>query len=214
MTGVQTCALPILPLWAYGYITPPAATSDYSSKCTPARPFACARGGLPTQDVSTRTIAGSTGAFTVPQIHADFGPADWFPGDHPTMPDIVAHGREIEVSEDIEAVIDGHHHDVVSRSGPGGTTVYEVGPAAGILEARRPLRGNLRFIDRQGNPSGSRGVSVGAAQLEVLVPFATRKPRNSPARLRTPVCFRPARRATSPRSSTDCGSNGKRSRSV
>jgi cytochrome c553 len=83
-----------MPLWAYGYITPPPATSDYSSKCTPEKPVACARGGLPTQDVSKRSIPGSTGEFTVPQIHNDFGPADWFPGDHPTMPDIVAHGRE------------------------------------------------------------------------------------------------------------------------
>jgi cytochrome c553 len=31
------------------------------------------------------------------QIRDAFGPADWFPGDHPKMPDIVAHGRRPDV---------------------------------------------------------------------------------------------------------------------
>ncbi len=83
-----------LPLWAYGYITPPASPSDYSNKCTGARPFDCARGGPPTDAGSVRHLPGSDGAFTLEQIHGDYGPADWYPGDHPPMPDIVAHGKE------------------------------------------------------------------------------------------------------------------------
>ena len=39
----------------------------------------------------------STGAFTRAQITDRFGPADWYPGDHPTMPDIVAHGKKPDV---------------------------------------------------------------------------------------------------------------------
>ena len=31
---------------------------------------------------------------TVAQINARYNPADWFPSDHPPMPDIVAHGKE------------------------------------------------------------------------------------------------------------------------
>jgi cytochrome c553 len=31
--------------------------------------------------------------FTLAQVRDGFGPADWFPGDHPPMPDIVAHGK-------------------------------------------------------------------------------------------------------------------------
>jgi cytochrome c553 len=42
-------------------------------------------------------LPGSTGAFTITQIRDAFGPADWYPGDHPTMPDIVAHGRRPDV---------------------------------------------------------------------------------------------------------------------
>jgi len=68
-----------LPRWAYGYleagVTPPPAA--------PAAP----------DDGSPKTLAGSTGKFTLTQVRDGFGPADWYPGDHPTMPDIVAHGR-------------------------------------------------------------------------------------------------------------------------
>jgi cytochrome c553 len=85
-----------LPLWAYGYITTPAAPGDYSTTCLGERPLDCDRaGGLPTDPQNTiRRLSGSEGAFTVAQISYRYGPADWFPGDHPPMPDIVAHGKE------------------------------------------------------------------------------------------------------------------------
>jgi cytochrome c553 len=85
-----------LPLWAYGYITPPAAPGDYSTTCMGERPLDCDRpGGLPTDPQNTiRHLSGSEGAFTVAQISYRYGPADWFPGDHPPMPDIVARGKE------------------------------------------------------------------------------------------------------------------------
>jgi len=41
-----------------------------------------------------KQLPGSTFSFTRQQISDGFGPADWFPGDHPTMPDIVAHGKK------------------------------------------------------------------------------------------------------------------------
>jgi len=40
------------------------------------------------------SLPGSDGAFTRTEISNRFGPADWFPGDHPDMPPIVATGRE------------------------------------------------------------------------------------------------------------------------
>jgi len=51
----------------------------------------------------------------------------------------------------------GHRHRV-TRAADG---TYDVGPADGLLEARRPLRGTLRFLDRDGRQS-PRGISVGA----------------------------------------------------
>jgi len=43
------------------------------------------------------TLPGSKFSFTQPQIINRYGPADWFPEDHPTMPEIVAHGRQAAV---------------------------------------------------------------------------------------------------------------------
>jgi len=54
----------------------------------------------------------------------------------------------------------GHRHSI-TRVGEGTAATYEVGPADGLLEARRPLRGSLRFLDRDGRPS-TKGISVGA----------------------------------------------------
>jgi cytochrome c553 len=51
----------------------------------------------PPPDTSTKQLPGSTLTFTRQQISDGFGPADWFPNDHPTMPDIVAHGRRPDV---------------------------------------------------------------------------------------------------------------------
>lgn len=77
------------PPWAYGFTSPP----DPRASAPPAAPAA-----LPVPDDGTlRHLPGNTLAFTVTQIRDFFGPADWYPGDHPQMPDIVAHGRKPEV---------------------------------------------------------------------------------------------------------------------
>jgi hypothetical protein len=52
--------------------------------------------------------------------------------------------------------VQGHRHSVVKTSAG-----YRVGGAEGMLEARRPLRGTLRFLDRDGRPS-TKGISVGS----------------------------------------------------
>lgn len=85
-----------LPLWAYGYITPPAAPQDWSTRCPGTRPRDCDRpGGLPADATNTlMRVAGSSRTFTISQITSPYNPADWFPDDHPPMPDIVAHGKE------------------------------------------------------------------------------------------------------------------------
>ncbi len=76
------------PAWAYGFPQPGMAA-------TPAG--GAGRGGQPTADNGPKRLAGSSLEFTSAQIRDGFGPADWFPGDHPAMPEIVAHGRRPEV---------------------------------------------------------------------------------------------------------------------
>jgi cytochrome c553 len=76
------------PGWAYGY-PPPGA---------PAAPAGGGgRGGQAPPDTSPKRLAGSSLEFTLTQIRDAYGPADWFPDDHPKMPEIVAHGRRPEV---------------------------------------------------------------------------------------------------------------------
>ncbi|HJR70030.1 MAG TPA: c-type cytochrome [Gammaproteobacteria bacterium] len=47
----------------------------------------------PVDDGTRYSLPGSEGSFTLDEIRNRQGPADWFPGDHPTMPPIVAKGR-------------------------------------------------------------------------------------------------------------------------
>jgi len=70
-----------MPDWAYAIPAPPPAGG-----AQPAPP-----------DTSPKQLPGSTLTFTRQQISDGFGPADWFPGDHPAMPDIVAHGKRPDV---------------------------------------------------------------------------------------------------------------------
>jgi len=84
------------PLWAYGYIEPPQPPEDWSQKCLGTRPRDCDRpGGMP-RDTTGKLmyVEDSDLAFTQAQITSPYAPADWFPGDHPKMPDVVAYGLE------------------------------------------------------------------------------------------------------------------------
>lgn len=66
-----------IPVWAYG--TDPAAATPNAE---------------PKPDNSLKHLPGSALSFTEAQIQDLFGPADWFPNDHPAMPGIVARGRK------------------------------------------------------------------------------------------------------------------------
>jgi len=95
-TNLAPSHAPGFPLWAYGHITPPDPPEDWSERCPGTRPRDCDRpGGMPTDSTGALLkLAGSDLAFTQTQITSPYAPADWFPGDHPEMPDIVAHGKE------------------------------------------------------------------------------------------------------------------------
>jgi cytochrome c553 len=82
------------PPWAYGYAS--AGAEPTAPPCPEeAKALDCARAGAPRNDDGTRLrLEGTDRAFTETEVYADYGPADWYPGDHPSMPDIVARGRE------------------------------------------------------------------------------------------------------------------------
>jgi len=82
------------PPWAYGFT---AAAGPSSAAAAPAPPAAGAPAAQPAPDPTPRQVPGSTATFTLAEIRNGFGPADWFPGDHPPMPEVVAHGKRPEV---------------------------------------------------------------------------------------------------------------------
>ena len=84
------------PGWAYGFPPNPAPAANPAG--VPGG--GGGRGGRGPQappDTSVKHLDGSKLEFTRTQINDGFGPADWFPEDHPQMPDIVAHGRRPDV---------------------------------------------------------------------------------------------------------------------
>jgi cytochrome c553 len=88
-----TGTAPVPPPWAFGFATPPPPAGAPAPAAAPA-PGGGGGGGAPAApDTTQHKLAGSNLSFTAAQIRDGYGPADWFPGDHPAMPDIVAKGK-------------------------------------------------------------------------------------------------------------------------
>jgi cytochrome c553 len=88
------------PAWAYG--VPPASAGAPGPRAggapppggraaAPGQPGAGGQRGAP--DTSLKHVPDSTQEFTLAHIRDFFDVADWFPGDHPTPPDVVLKGR-------------------------------------------------------------------------------------------------------------------------
>jgi cytochrome c553 len=74
------------PPWAYGFETPAGTPPPAAAPAPAAVPAA--------KDPKMYSVPGATKEFKRIDIANQYGPADWFPGDHPTMPEVVAHGRK------------------------------------------------------------------------------------------------------------------------
>jgi len=98
------------PAWAYG-IAAESAAPPSGGTAAPAQP--------PQADTALHTLPGTDRTFTRAQVHDGFGPADWYPGDHPPMPEIVAKGRRIPgkaVNESIRACALCHYPNGKGRA--------------------------------------------------------------------------------------------------
>src|SRR5687768_6534909 len=104
LIGVLTCGLALLfaasvvnavaqhPSWAYGFVDPPGAAP--AAAASPAAQPAAAGAAAPAPDTTLHQLPGSTRSFTRAQANDPYGPADWFPDEHPAdVPPIVAVGR-------------------------------------------------------------------------------------------------------------------------
>jgi cytochrome c553 len=72
------------PAWAYGFAIP-LMPGTPPAEPTPAQVL---------DNVTLHSLPGSKYSFTRAQIADRNGPADWFPEDHPAMPEIVAKGKQ------------------------------------------------------------------------------------------------------------------------
>jgi cytochrome c553 len=131
------------PPWAYGFSE--AGTEPAAPPCSEdSKPMACAHPGEPhlATDVDYE-VPESDLTFNEFQVYNNYGPADWNPEDHPTMPDIVAHGRE---SDALRACGVCHYPSGMGKpenASPAGL------PAAYILQQLEAFRDGTR---RTGDP--------------------------------------------------------------
>jgi cytochrome c553 len=84
------------PSWAYGFVDPPAPGSVPAAYVPPPAPAPApaAAPAAAAPDPTPLSVPGATRTFTRVQANDPYGPADWFPSEHPAqVPEIVAHGR-------------------------------------------------------------------------------------------------------------------------
>ena len=122
--------------WAYGFAAPqptgpaPAAAPGAAGAAAPA---------APAEDRETvRHLPDTTAAFAIKQIDDNYGPADWYPSDHPQMPGVVAHGEKPNM---VPACGFCHYPNGKGRpnnAGPAGL------PAAYILQQLQDFREGAR----------------------------------------------------------------------
>ena len=78
------------PLWAYGFDTPARPGEKAKPQSPPSRSLR--PGQDPAEQTRARHIDGSGQAFSLVDIRDGQNVVDWFPDEHPPMPDVVAHG--------------------------------------------------------------------------------------------------------------------------
>jgi cytochrome c553 len=135
--AVVSAQVSSLPHWAYGYTM---AGPDPAAPPCPheAKPLDCARVQAPRPKDVVHNHPDSTRTFTEYEVHDDYGPADWFPGDHPPMPDIVAHGRESDKLRPCALCHYPNGHGRMENASPAGL------PAAYILQQLDAFRTGMR----------------------------------------------------------------------
>jgi cytochrome c553 len=139
-------------LQAQGQVQAPAA-QHHPLAWAYAVPDAPAPAAQPSDDPTLLHVPGSDQAFTLKQLRDTGNPVDWFPGDHPQMPTIVAHRRSPGVDPWIGSC--GLCHYPNGRGRPENAGVAGL-PAGYILEQLQDFKAGAR---RTADP-GKRNTAV------------------------------------------------------
>jgi cytochrome c553 len=134
--------------WAYGF--PPAGAP--AATPAPAAP----------DDGSKKSLPGSTGSFTLTEIRNGFGPADWYPEDHPVMPEVVAKGR----AKDVRACSLCHYPNGKGRAENAGVSDL---PVAYFIQQMQDFRSGARKSaePRKTNTNAMIGIAKGMTDEEI-----------------------------------------------
>ena len=163
-TGIITISIlaqtQTTPPWAYA-LNPPA-TPGAAPAAAPA-------------DNSQKHVPGSNVALTLPQTRDLFNPPDWYPDDHPAMPDVVAHGRR----PDVRAC--GYCHLPNGQGRPENASLVGL-PAGYIVQQMADYKNGLRKTSesKMGPPTTMLAIGKAANDAEVKAAaeyFASIKPK-------------------------------------
>lgn len=166
LTAVWTAGAADPPPWAYGFTTG-LSTAPPGGGRGGGRGFSGGRGGSgrgmgrgpQAPDTTMLHLEGSTLEFTRTQVNDGFGPADWFPNEHPQMPDIVAHGRR----PDIRACALCHYPSGQGRAENAGVNGFPV--EYFIQQLRDFAAGNRKSADTRKQNTGAMA-SIAKAMTE------------------------------------------------
>ena len=128
------------PLWAYAWETQPQPGDRHVPQLMPVREV---RPGEDAEEITRpRRVEGSSATYSRMEIRDGHNVVDWFPGDHPPMPDIMRHGPESLEAERGWGC--GHCHL------PNGKGRPENAPPAGqpvdyTIQQLRDMRDGLRY---------------------------------------------------------------------
>ncbi len=78
------------PLWAYGFDTPPTPGDKALPQAPPNRNLRPNQD--PVEQTKPRHVDGSGATYSLVDVRDGQNVIDWFPRDHPSMPNVVAHG--------------------------------------------------------------------------------------------------------------------------
>jgi cytochrome c553 len=124
--------------WAYGFATPAPAAPAPGARGGGAAPAAPAPAAEPEDREAVHHLPGTEVALAIKDIDNNFAPGDWYPQDHPKMPEIVAHGDK---DDKVNACGFCHYPNGKGRpnnAGPAGL------PAEYILQQLEDFRGGAR----------------------------------------------------------------------
>jgi len=78
------------PLWAYAWATQPKPGDKAAPQAAPTRNLRPNED--PQEQTKPRKVDGSSATYSLVDVRDGHNVIDWFPGDHPPMPDIIKHG--------------------------------------------------------------------------------------------------------------------------